>query len=358
MSKIRFYKKILIVITIVVILLILIFTIDVIRETPNRSFLDIDFQNKGNIVSAYGTLIGGILSFLSILFVLFGLLEQRLQIITEKSEKKKENEQELIDQLKLLSSYFKSTIDDILAQGKTFSEYSQKEQDSPSEMNTMHFTANNNFTRIIDMNPLSIYKAIRTNFQTDENWEKMFLSIYSIFDFYSDGLRELKEKYESQIAFKVKEQRNISFKIRTWLDNNSTLVDKYKAKYSKKYMSYSWVKLSNEINSQYYAYLDECETSNLRFISNNFLRPFITEAMKLRSDPGYEKPICRKLVVLASNIRKDISEIESNCIHYARDIEKQFEEYFSEENKHLKELKKLKLSIDKKLNERNTTHNK
>jgi large-conductance mechanosensitive channel len=355
MNKIRLYKKILIGITVVVFLLILIFTIDVIRETPNRSFLDIDFQNKDNIVSAYGTLIGGILAFLSILFVLFGLLEQRLQIITEKAEKEEENKQELIDQLKLLSSYFKSTIDDILAQGKTFSEYSQKEQDSPSEMNTMHFTANKNFTRIIDINPLSIYKAIRTNFQTDENWEKMFLNIYSIFDFYSDGLRELKEKYESQIAFKVKEQRKISFKIRTLFNHNSTLIDKYKTKHPKKYMSYPWVKLSNEFTSQYYAYLEDCkandEPSNLRIISDNFLLPFLTEAMKLRDDPGYEKPICRKLVVSASNIRKDISEIEFRCIHYARDIEKQFNEYFSEENKHLKELKRLKLAIDNKLNE-------
>ena len=90
MNKIRLYKKILIGITIVVFLLILIFTIDVIRETPNRSFLDIDFQNKDNIVSAYGSLIGGILAFLSILFVLFGLLEQRQQILNEKAEKEAE----------------------------------------------------------------------------------------------------------------------------------------------------------------------------------------------------------------------------------------------------------------------------
>lgn len=177
MNKINLYKKILIGVTALILLLIVIFTIDVITEIPNRSFLNIDFENKNNIVSAYGTLIGGILAFLSILFVLFGLLEQRQQILIEKAEKEAENIQELKDQLKLLSSYFKSTIKDILYQGKAFSEYSKKEQASPSEMNTMQFTANKNFTRIIDMNPLSIYKAIRTNFQTDENWENMFLNI-------------------------------------------------------------------------------------------------------------------------------------------------------------------------------------
>ena len=117
----------------------------------------------------------------------------------------------------------------------------------------------------------------------------------------------------------------------------------------------SSIQLVNDFTPQYYAYLEDCkqndEPSNLRFISDNFLHPFLLEAMKLRDVPGYEKPICRKLVVSASNIRKDISEIEFNCIHYAKDIEKQFEEYFSEENKHLKELKRLKLEIDNKLNE-------
>ena len=74
MNKIKLYKKILVGITIVIVLLIIIFTIDVISETPNKSFLNIDFENKNNIVSAYGALIGGILAFLSILFVFYGLL--------------------------------------------------------------------------------------------------------------------------------------------------------------------------------------------------------------------------------------------------------------------------------------------
>lgn len=353
MNKIKCYKTLLIIITFVVISLIIIFTIGVIRETPNWSFLSIDFKNKDNIISAYGTLIGGILAFLSILFVLFGLIEQRLQILNEKDEKEEEDKQELIDQLKLLSSYFKSTIDNILAQGKKFSEYSKKEQDLPSEMNTMYFITNNNFTRIIDINPLSIYKSIRTNFQTDENWEKMFLDIYRIFDFYSNALRELKEKYESQIDFKIKEQKKINFKIKTLVNKCSTLVDKYKIKYPKKYMSYPWVKLANNLTKKHYVYLDNCEKNNkptsLREVSDKLLYPFLKEAMKLRDNPGYEKPICRKVVVSTGNIRKDISEIEFYCIHYARDIEKQFNEYFSEESKLLKQLKQLKLGIDKKL---------
>ena len=87
MKEIKLYKKFLIVATALILLFLIYLTADVIGETKNWKYFDIDFENKNNIVSGYGTLIGGILSFLSILFVLFGLLEQRLQILKEKKDK-------------------------------------------------------------------------------------------------------------------------------------------------------------------------------------------------------------------------------------------------------------------------------
>ncbi|MGO1752324.1 MAG: hypothetical protein ACTHYV_07505 [Psychroflexus sp.] len=355
MNKIKLYKRILVGLTILIVLLILIFTIDVISETDNWSFLNIDFENKNNIVSAYGTLIGGILAFLSILFVFFGLLEQRQQILDEKLLKELEEQQELRDKLKLLSSYFKSTKDTIISQGNTLKEYYIQEQESPSEMNTMYFSANKNFSRVIDMDPLSIYKAVRTNFSTDKKWENTFLNIYSIFDFYSEGLKELQTKYESHIDFKVKEQRKIAHRANNFLGICSEMVDEYKMEFPETYMTYDWVKLANEFTSQYYAYLDECkqnnEGTNFRIVSDNLLFPFLQTAMELRDNPGYERPICRKLVVESSAIRKNISEIEFHCIHYANDIEKQYNEYFKDDNKHLIELTRIKQQIDDKIAE-------
>ncbi|NKI28481.1 hypothetical protein HCG49_18170 [Arenibacter sp. 6A1] len=353
MNKIKLYKNILVGLTIIIVLLIFLFTIDVISETEDWSFLNIDFENKNNIVSAYGTLIGGILAFLSILFVFFGLLEQRQQILEEKHLREQEEQQELRDKLKLLSSYFKSTKDTIISQGDTLKEYYQKEQESPSEMNTMYFTANKNFTRIIDMDPLSIYKAIRTNFSSDEKWEKTFLNIYSIFDFYSDGLKELQTKYESHIDFKVKEQRKIAHRANNFLSICSEMVDYYKIEFPETYMEYDWVKLANNFTTQYFAYLEECklnnEGTNFRIVSDNLLLPFLKTATKLRDYPGYEKPICRQLVVESAAIRKNISEIEFHCIHYADDIEKQYNEYFKDDNKHLNELTRIKQQIDDKI---------
>ena len=77
--------------------------------------------------------------------------------------------------------------------------------------------------------------------------------------------------------------------------------------------------------------------------------PFLKVAMKLKDNPGYQKPICRELVVESAAIRKNISEIEFHCIHYANDIEKQYKEYFKDDNKHLEELKRIKTQIDEKI---------
>jgi hypothetical protein len=350
MKKINYYKIILIIITLTIILLIVIFTIDVITETKNPIPFDIDFENKNNIVSAYGTLIGGILAFLSILFVLFGLLEQRQIISNENILKEKEYKEELLDKLKLLSSYFNSTIIDLKKQGAILNKYSIQEQESPSEMNRMLFTSNRNFTRIIDMDPLSIYKAMRINFITNKNWENTYLNIYSIFDFYSQGLQELKHKYESQIRFKVKQQRKITFKIRELLNECTKLTDEYKIESPDDYLNKEWVIFINEFTKRYYDYLTNCkknnEVTNLRIVSDSLLLPFLNNLEVLRNNPGLEKPICQKIIMTSSNIRKDISEIEFHCVYYAKDIEKQFKEYFSDDNEQINELKKIKKQID------------
>ncbi len=354
MNKINKYKNILIGLTITIIIIIIIFTIDVIIETPNWSFFDIDFKNKNNIISAYGTLIGGILSFLSILFVLYGLLEQRQQILQEKKNEQHENKQKLLDKLKLLVSYFNSTVDDIIAQGDIFKEFYEKEKENPSKMNVMYFIVNNNFSRIIDMDPLTTYKAIRMNFSDKKKWEKLFLSIYSIFDFYSESIIDLRSKYKSQITFKVKVHRKIGYEIDNVVTLASRLGDKYRIDFPADYMNKKWVILVDNFIREYHKYLKKCDTngipSDFREISDNHLLPFIKQAMILRNTIGYEKSICLKLVEKSSSIRKKINEIEFNCINYAKDIEKQYEEYYSIDNKHLKELITIKEKIDIKVN--------
>ena len=351
MKKIKLFKKTLIFIIILVLISITIITVDLIRDNKNWKLLAIDFKNKSDIISSYGTLIGGILSFLSILFVLISLLEQRQQILEEKAETLRNEENELLDKLKLLSSFFKSAIDNIKLQGEELKQFYIKEKENPSQMNKIYFTTNKNFTRIIDIDPSSIYKAIKSNFKNDDEWEKMFLNIYSIFDFYSEALKDLRDKYQSQINFKVEEQKKISDDLRKLLNIGANLIDDYKINIGPDYLNYPWCNLINEFTPEYYGYLKECEdnktATDLRIVSDELLLPLIENAMIIRQSYGYDIYGSRLIVNLSSDIRKRINEVEAHCKYYAEDIENLYLKYFIDENENILKIKDFKSKIDK-----------
>lgn len=351
MKKIKLYKNILTFIIIVVFISLSIITIDLITDNKNWKFLAIDFENKSDIVSSYGTLIGGILTFLSILFVLISLLEQRQQILDEKLEIITNEKNELLDKLKLLSSFFKSAIDNIKIQGEEFKQFYLKEKENPSQMNKMYFTTNKNFTRIIDIDPSSIYKAIKSNFKNDNEWEKMFLNIYSIFDFYAEALKDLREKYQSQINFKVEEQKKISDDLRKLLNIGANLIDEYKINIGADYLNYPWCNLVNEFTPEYYGYLKECDdnkvATDLRVVSNELLLPLLENAMIIRQNFGYDIYGSRLIVNISSDIRKRINEVEANCKYYAEDIENQYLKYFSDGNENILKIQELKTKFEK-----------
>ncbi|MFH6961322.1 hypothetical protein ACHRVK_01895 [Flavobacterium plurextorum] len=353
MKKIKIFKNILYTIIVFAFVSIFVITTNLINETENWKFFGIDFENKDGIVSSYGTLIGGLLAFLSILFVLLSLLEQRQQVIKEKQQMIDQEKEDLLDKLRLLSSFFKSSIDNIILQGEEMKKFFVPEKEFPSEMNKMYFTTNKNFTRVIDLDTLSIYKAINMYFGQTSDWEKMFLNIYSIFDFYSEALIELKRKYESQIKFKVKEQRKISNDLKLLLNKGANLVDEYKINFED-YLNYPWSDLMNGFTPAYYSYLNECEEkkepTSLRFISDNLLLPFLKNSMDIRRDFGYDEYGSRGIVGLASDIRKRINEVEAHCKNYAEDIEYQYLNNFVEKNENLIKLEEYKQKIDQVIN--------
>lgn len=351
MNKSKFFKLFLIALISIVFIFLILITFNLANETENWKFLGLDFNNKKEIISSYGSLIGGILSFLSILFVLVSLIQQQEQVRNEKEEKLIDEKIELLNILKLLSSFFTSAIDNIELQGKEMKQFFEKEKEFPSQMNQMYFTTNKNFSRVIDLDSASIYKATSYNFKNDKDWEKMFLNIYSIFDFYSDAIVELKEKHESQINFKVEEQRKISNDLMQFLNLGANLVDEYKINKGEGYLSHPWSNLVNEFTPEYYKYLEECaeknEPTDLRIISNLYLLPFLENAMNIRQEFGYDNFGSRALVNLSSYIRKRINELEVNCVYYAENIEKQYTEYFNTENENSEKLKNYKKLFDK-----------
>ena len=245
-TNFKLYKNIIIGISVATIFLLIFLTIDSINETGNWKLFDIDFKNNDDIVSAYGSLIGGILAFLSILFVFFSILEQREQILLEKKEQQVDLENDLLDRLKLLNNFIISAIGDIESQGERMKSFYEAEKLAPSNMNTMYFNVNNSFGRLVEMDNLSLFKSYQMYFNTKPNWEKMFLETYNNIDFYSEALKELREKYQSHINDKVSQQKQISSDLLKMMNLSTRLLDIYLVNNGPyDYLSFPWSQWAN-----------------------------------------------------------------------------------------------------------------
>lgn len=345
MKGIGVYKKVWHFLIIIILSILVWLTIDIIRETKEYILFDIDFEGKYNSIAAYGALIGGLLSFLSILFVMYQLLEQRTQITKEKQEKELESKEELFDILVLLKTFMKSSLKNLNSQGKVMKNFYEAEGLEPSNVNKMYFVATKDFTRIIDMDSLSVYKAIRLYFGDEENWEKIYLDIYSYYDFYSEGLKEMKEKYGSHSEFKFKKLDFIVEDLKELLNSCANLIEDSKHLSNGNYLELPWVKLMNSFIPLYYGYLERCvqnnTPNNLNHISNNLLDYLLKESIKLKNDYGFDDFGSRKIVNIASQIRKSIYEIEQNSIDYAKDIEFQYSNYYDSNNENLARLNQI-----------------
>ncbi|WP_242084210.1 hypothetical protein [Aestuariivivens sediminis] len=336
-------------------MLIVFLTFQAIYETDNWKFFDVDFNTRDHIISAYGSLIGGVLAFLSILFVLYQVYEQREQIIIERQEVANDKLQDLKDRLLLLTNYLKTLEKDIVRHGERMEVFYKAEKESPSTMNMMYFNTNKNFERVIEMDILSNFKAFQGFFGEDEeDWQKQFVNLYEITDFYNEAFKDLKKKYTFHIEDKVAKQKQIAADMMELLNANARLVDDYRIKFgTANYLTKPWSSLINEYNPAHYEYLKEVqdagEVPDFRHISDNLLLPFITTAMDIRRDEGYDDLGSRNIIELASTIRKKIWDVEVYSIQYAEDIEKQFNNYFCTDNDSINELKRIKTKIDAKL---------
>ncbi|MCA0131755.1 hypothetical protein [Winogradskyella alexanderae] len=355
MKSLTRYKKVIKWVFWITISLIVFLTFQAIYETEDWKFFDVDFNSRDHIISAYGSLIGGILAFLSILFVLYQVYEQREQIMVEKQDAAKDKLQDLKDRLLLLTNYLKTLEKDILRHGERMESFFKAEKEYPSKMNTMYFNTNKNFERVIEMDILSNFKAFQAFFKEDEeDWQKQFVNLYEISDFYNEAFKDLKKKYTFHIEDKVAKQKQIAADMMELLNANSRLVDDYRIKYGvEDYLTKPWSNLINQYTPTHYAYLQEVqdagEVPDFRYISDKLLFPFIRAAMDIRRDSGYDDLGSRNIIELASTIRKKIWEVEIYSVQYAEDIEKQFNNYFIQDNQMITQLNGIKSKIQDKI---------
>ena len=301
-------------------------TFQAVEETENWKWFDLDYTRRHNIISAYGTLIGGILAFMSILFVLFQVYEQREQLQLEKQEKIIEERQDYLSRLRLLNSFLKALILDIERLGEDLQDYCKRVRKEPSSTHFMHFYMNSNFSRVIDMDVHTNYKAFQLHFPSNEEWEMLFLNFYSRVDLYSDKIGYIRNSYNVHIREKEENQRELAGTIEKFMNEGAKLIDEYIGVYGREQcFNHPWSSLVRDLSDGYHKYILSCvsnnEVPNTRFLSDHFLKPFITKGIQLRDSVGYDVYGSRILIELAASCRKKNQSIEVNAKQHAESLE-------------------------------------
>jgi hypothetical protein len=233
-------------------------------------------------------------------------------------------------------------------------EFYKKELEKLSQTHSMHFSANYSFQRIFEMDTLVNYKAIKYFFNQENEWEKLFLNLHNFVDFYSESLKEHREKYLFHIKDKVSRQEEINVLCRNFLDVGGKLINNYMSGFGQKdFLSYPWSNAVNEFIPAYYGYINECtkkqEQTDFRLLSDNFFYPFILNAMEIRAKEGFDNHGSQELVAIASTIRKKIFEIEMYSKQYGENVEYYYREYFSVESESYRKFEEIKTKIESKL---------
>ena len=178
--------------TLLTLIYLFVLTRDVIIETDNPDSFNLDFENKPNQIMAYASLLAGILSFISILFIFLDLLYQRRLNTKDKEKEKLDIINEYYSTIELLQMFIEKMKSETIQSIKAQKLYSINEKEYPLKVNqTSQFTRT--FTRMFNkIKTESLYDAFKyLNFKG--NWKKYFFNINSIQSFLHKGIDELEK---------------------------------------------------------------------------------------------------------------------------------------------------------------------
>ncbi|QVY66880.1 hypothetical protein [Polaribacter sp. Q13] len=358
-KKIKTYKVFITIISIITALIISFLTLDAIYETDNWKWFSIDFNGKDKIISAYGSLIGGVLAFLSILFVVYQVLEQKEQIQLEKEAIEKEKIEEKKDLLKLISSFLGSIIGDIKGQGQELKTFYENELKNPTLSNTTYFTVSNNFNRIIEMDYMAVYKSFRHFLNKENDWENKFLDFYKNLDFYFKMTPHLRDNYTSQMGKKVKLKYKIQKYTQSALEDLHTIRNKYITTYHPmssynlidspyfKALDGFWLDYRNYIKDINNSINNKAIDSDLTVLKITYFQPLFDELLSLQKEKvTYEFDEIVKLTEDIGRVIIKIGQLEVFAQNYGKDVRKNCDSYYMPDSKNLKSIIEFKELID------------
>lgn len=326
-------------------------SVDVINETGTWYLFNVDFTNKSDIISAYASLLSGVLFFLSILFLILDMINQRRKTQAESLKEKKAKKRELKDRLKIISTFIEDIKKNILDQGDNLTEYYKAEERNPTLSNQCYFRINKATSTLLELDIMTTYNAFQKLKPGKEDWEKNFLNVHKILHFYNDVFPHLQENYNGQIKDKVALKNDISRHVEVFLAQfsnfHNVLAADYKSSPNAKFKEV--LDFCDGFLKSYEAQIKEDKEigdSNLTSYLRDYYEPFTKEAVTLiKKYTDFTQSISPFLQQMG-HIIASVEKLEALGLNYAADLKTNTKSYFTEESEQLIKLSKIKTDID------------
>ncbi|AWL08130.1 hypothetical protein HME7025_00247 [Aquirufa nivalisilvae] len=328
-----------------ILIFLVIITFKLITETDNPALFTIDFDEKSHVVSSYGTLVGSLLTFLSIIFVIYTILQQKEQYSNDKLLEKSKEKNALFDRLKLIHNLLNEIFKHITDTGVEMKAFFEIEKEKTFGSNQMSFYTNKNYYRLLELDYQSIFSAFQ-EYSKDEDKTKSFNDLYKMVDFYSESFIEQREKYLYHINDKVERKQKIASELNSVMDEASKMIGEYKIELAtnNEYKQNLWFQLLNELIVFYYKLISEKDDADFEAIEKEVLVIFLKKANAVEKNIGFEKRIL-DLVLKIAGIRKQLNSMKMESLNFSNQIESRYKKYYAPESKNLMRLNELSTNI-------------
>lgn len=300
-----------------------------------------DFSETGPI----GDTIGGILNpFIALAGVLLTFLAFYMQIKAnqiqikqfnqglkkEKESKILDEKQDCLNKLNLLKTDLNTIMNDIRKKAKLIKESCENEKENPFKTNYLLKTPSKKYTRVLEIDRLSIFKGFSFFFTNRANWIKEFSRLYHLLDFIPEFFELIYSKHDSHLKD--------LFDIKNWIRDALIQLEKMLADIMLEtktnhmnYLNNPEYKLAKDTLSGYYNILDESGETNLMKINEKVLKPFLDEALYQRHNQIDYNPKLNTIMAFIGNIRKQIFLIKQRSEGFTDFIETQYKNLMIDE---------------------------
>jgi hypothetical protein len=308
------------------------------------SSVELDFSNTGQIGDTIGgimnpfvALVGILLTFLAFYMqIKANQIQKQLFIDGLKAEKKKEDDLERIDaeyKLSLLVSDLESIKSDVTEKASRIKIFFEAERAKPYDTNLLFRTPSNKYTRILDLDRLSIYRGFKLFLSNDEKWLKSFNRLYSALDYLPLFFEQVYSIYDNHAKKKFENKTEVTRLLLEFNKIGGELLTAYKVKKNEEdYLNFPASKSVNEAMGKYYEIIEKNYDKEGKFksetdfdeFSNIMLLPFIENVLAQRDIPATFDRKLEPIGQLASDIRKKIHLIKQESIWFADNVEKEY----------------------------------